>query len=385
MKRSLLAFLLIGVLLLSYGCHSAPAEQPATADEATADQPLPSETTPTEATEPTTEATEPTTEATEPTTEATEPTTEATEPTTEATEPTTAPTQPPKPTEPAKPSQSSKPSTSTTKPSTKPTETAKPKPSIKLPAGATPDEPSYTGWVEQSGQLYYYYSEGKLHTGWLSLDGDRYYFHEDGRMAIGKVKVPGSGTRYFTSTGKECILVNPWNYVPSDYSVKLSKYGDHKVAKICLADLKEMLADCKSAGNKPYVTSAYRTHDYQTKLFKNRIQRFIDQGYSRDKAEIEAAKRVAVPGTSEHELGLAVDITDSGYQNLDSKQENTGTQKWLMSNSWKYGFILRYPNGKTSVTGIIYEPWHYRYVGKELAKELHNSGLCLEEYFASLS
>ena len=80
-----------------------------------------------------------------------------------------------------------------------------------------------------------------------------------------------------------------------------------------------------------------------------------------------------------------MDIGDSSYQNLDSKQEETPAQKWLMSNSWKYAFILRYTNSKTDVTGIIYEPWHYRYVGKELAKEIHNSGLCMEEYFASLS
>ena len=239
--------------------------------------------------------------------------------------------------------------------------------------------------MKNNGKRYYYDEDGSLHTGWLMLDGERYYFHEDGTMAVGKVKVPGSGTRYFTSTGKECILVNPWNYVPDDYSVKLSSYGDYKVAKVCLNDLKEMIAGCKSAGYKAVVVSAYRSHSYQAGLFERRIQRFIDQGYSREEAEIEAAKRVAVPGTSEHELGLAMDIVDSSYQNLDSKQEETPAQKWLMSNSWKYGFILRYPNSKTDVTGIIYEPWHYRYVGKELAKEIHNSGLCMEEYFASLS
>ena len=248
----------------------------------------------------------------------------------------------------------------------------------------TPDEPNYTGWAEYDGNRYYY-SQGRIHTGWLSLDGDRYYFHEDGTMAVGKVSVPGSGTRYFTSTGKECILVNPWNYVPSDYSVKLSKYGGYKVATICLSDLKEMIADCKSDGCKPTVVSAYRTNSYQAGLYEKRVQRFMNQGYSRKKAEIEAAKRVAIPGTSEHELGLALDISDASYQNLDSKQENTDAQKWLIKNSWKYGFILRYPNGKTDVTGIIYEPWHYRYVGKELAKELHDCGLCLEEYFEQLT
>ena len=110
------------------------------------------------------------------------------------------------------------------------------------------------------------------------------------------------------------------------------------------------------------------------------MDRLIAQGYSPSDARIEAAKAVAIPGTSEHQLGLAVDIVDLRYQVLDAGQEDTATQQWLMQNSWKYGFILRYPNDKTAVTGIIYEPWHYRYVGRENAKAIYESGLCLEEY-----
>jgi LAS superfamily LD-carboxypeptidase LdcB len=374
MKRSLLALLLISLMLLSYGCSDSPEQK----------ETLPQNTMPTTDTSPTVPATEPQIEVTEPSEEATHPTEAATDPTTPATEPTTAPTepttQPPKPTtKPTQPTENTKPTVKPTKPTTKPTT-----PTTKPVITGTPDEPGYTGWAELNGNRCYY-SKGSLHTGWLSLDGDRYYFYEDGTMAVGKVKVPGSGTRYFTSTGKECILVNPWNYVPDDYSVKLSKYGDYKVAKICLNDLKEMIADCKSNGKKAVVVSAYRSHSYQEGLYERRIQRFLDQGYDYETAVIEAGKRVAVPGTSEHELGLAVDIVDVNYQNLDKKQEDTAAQQWLIANSWKYGFILRYPNEKSAVTGIIYEPWHYRYVGKELAKELHESGLCLEEYFASLT
>ena len=91
---------------------------------------------------------------------------------------------------------------------------------------------------------------------------------------------------------------------------------------------------------------------------------------------------MALPNTSKHQLGLAVDIIDAGNPVLTSEQEKTATQKWLMANSWKYGFILRYPTNKTEVTGIISEPWHYHYVGYALAKELHDSGLTLEEYSA---
>ena len=95
---------------------------------------------------------------------------------------------------------------------------------------------------------------------------------------------------------------------------------------------------------------------------------------------MEAAKAVAIPGTSEHQLGLAVDLVDANMQDLTSAQESTETQKWLMANSWRYGFIHRYPNGKTDITGIIYEPWHYRYVGKDAAQEIFNRDITLEEY-----
>ena len=89
---------------------------------------------------------------------------------------------------------------------------------------------------------------------------------------------------------------------------------------------------------------------------------------------------MAIPGTSEHQLGLAVDIVDKHSQVLDNSQADTPAQQWLMEHSWEYGFILRYPEGKSEITGIIYEPWHYRYVGKEAAAEIHELGLCLEEY-----
>ena len=89
---------------------------------------------------------------------------------------------------------------------------------------------------------------------------------------------------------------------------------------------------------------------------------------------------MAVPGTSEHESGLAADLIDESYPYLDELQEQTPTQKWLMANSWRYGFILRYPNGTTEQPGIIYEPWHYRYVGKEYAREIFRMGVTLEEY-----
>lgn len=245
--------------------------------------------------------------------------------------------------------------------------------------------PPLEGWKEIDGEQYYY-ENGQPHTGWLEQDGNRYYFHSDGTMATGKVVMPyGDEVRYFTSTGKEVILVNPWNFVPDDYSVELEEVDGYKVAAECASALKKMLKDCEEDGFSASIVSTYRTHEYQADLFQRRIDRFIAQGYDRETAQIEAAKRVAFPGTSEHELGLAIDITDSSYQTLDKKQEESPAQQWLMAHCWEYGFILRYPNEKTEVTGIIYEPWHYRYVGTELALELRDTGLCLEEYLEALT
>ena len=249
----------------------------------------------------------------------------------------------------------------------------------------SPASPLRTGWLDRNGKRYYRDENGELHTGWLELDGDRYYFYDNYSMATGCVEIPGLGKRYFASSGKEVVLVNPWNKVPEEYTVKLGSYGGYSMAEHIVDPLKQMLADCKDAGHTAIVCSAYRRHEDQIYLHNRRIQRFLDQGYSEEDAKREAARRVAVPGTSEHELGLALDIVDINYQNLTEKQETMPAQQWLMANSWKYGFILRYPNEKSEITGIIYEPWHYRYVGIELAKEIHDSGLCLEEYLQQLT
>ena len=137
---------------------------------------------------------------------------------------------------------------------------------------------------------------------------------------------------------------------------------------------------CRDAGYAPFLCSAYRTQETQQSLYDNKVQRLINSGMSEDEAKVEAAKAVAIPGTSEHQLGLAVDIVDANMQDLTDEQENTETQKWLMANSWRYGFIHRYPNDKTDITGIIYEPWHYRYVGKAAAQGIFNRDITLEEY-----
>lgn len=181
------------------------------------------------------------------------------------------------------------------------------------------------------------------------------------------------------------LLVNPWNELPEGFSVELRELGDGEaVDERAYPDLQAMLDDARAEGLSPIVCSSYRTREKQQELFVRRVGRLTAAGYSEQDAVTEAGKWVAVPGTSEHQTGLALDIISSSYQVLDRDQENTAEQRWLMENSYKYGFILRYPSDKSEITGINYEPWHYRYVGKEAAKEIYEKGLCLEEYLEYL-
>ena len=176
-------------------------------------------------------------------------------------------------------------------------------------------------------------------------------------------------------------LVNPWNPLPEGWKVELVSIGNgHKVDRTCYDDLTAMLEACKAAGLRPVVRSSYRSQATQKRLYENKVSQWKGYGYSDADARKKAATIVAPPGTSEHQMGWAVDIVDASYQVLNEKQATMPAQMWLMEHSWEYGFILRYPTNKSDVTGIIYEPWHYRYVGKDYAKAIHESGLCLEEW-----
>lgn len=181
------------------------------------------------------------------------------------------------------------------------------------------------------------------------------------------------------------VLVNKNFLIPEDYEVELKDIGSgHKIDARAYEDYTQMIADAKKEKIYIYVLSSYRTQEKQEQLFANKIQRLMAQGMTEDEARLEAATVVTLPGASEHQLGLAVDLVDSRYQKLDEKQENTKGFQWLKKHCAEYGFILRYPTSKTSITGIIYEPWHFRYVGKEAAKEIMERGITLEEYLGKV-
>ena len=227
-----------------------------------------------------------------------------------------------------------------------------------------------SGWLETDKDRYYLDENGQVTLGWLELEDVTYYFREDGTMAVGKViidEIP----RYFTSTGAYVVMVNRWNPVPEDYTADLVYYGEWRVDSSCYEDLRQMLRDC------PYsydITSAYRSEATQQYIWDKRMRNYQASGYSYSEALAMVEAYVAIPGTSEHHLGLAVDISGSD-----------AVCNWLAEHCWEYGFILRYPEGKEDITGIYYERWHFRYVGTELSLELRDLGVCMEEYMDMLT
>lgn len=172
------------------------------------------------------------------------------------------------------------------------------------------------------------------------------------------------------------ILVNKWNYIPDDYTVELTTLANGvRIDTRIYPALQKMFDSARKDNVYPIVASGYRTTEKQQSLMDEKINDYEDEGYSAAEAKEKAEAWVAIPGTSEHQLGLSVDINADGIHSTGSK-----VYEWLDENAYKYGFIHRYPSDKTDITGIINEPWHYRYVGIEAAKEIKDQGVCLEEY-----
>lgn len=172
------------------------------------------------------------------------------------------------------------------------------------------------------------------------------------------------------------ILVNKNHKIPYNYSPELIELSNgEKVDARIYPDLQKMFDDARAAGLQLFVRDGYRTGDEQKAIMNDKIAAYEAEGYSKKEAKALAKTYVAEPGTSEHELGLSVDINaESSGASQDAVYE------WLDENAYKYGFIKRYPADKTDITGIDNEPWHYRYVGYEAAKEMKEQNLCLEEY-----
>lgn len=229
------------------------------------------------------------------------------------------------------------------------------------------------GWLEIDGQRCFFNEEGfQQHAGWL-VDGEyRYYILEDGSFAVGPTVIDGN-THYFTPKGIEVILVNGENPVPDYYDRQLVNVVDyHDVDQRCHAALVRMLADCEAAGIEYTFNSAYRTMEEQITILEYRtLEHMRDFDMDFREARAKALETVAIPGTSEHHLGLAVDILGKD------------AIAWLTEHCWEYGFIVRYTQEKEGITGIVDEPWHFRYVGVEVSMDMKDTGLCLEEYLGA--
>lgn len=186
------------------------------------------------------------------------------------------------------------------------------------------------------------------------------------------------------------FLVNNYFSLPSSYSPKTVEVDGEKTFHAKAADdLNSMLDAAEKSGNQLYIVSTYRTIEYQRNLFENNVAKLKEQGMTEKEAREETARNIQKPGKSEHNTGLAADLVSAdwytSHDDLTEEFENTSEFEWLSENAYKYGFILRYPKGKEDITEITYEPWHYRYVGKENAKKIYDSGLCLEEYMQTVN
>ena len=209
-----------------------------------------------------------------------------------------------------------------------------------------------------------------------------------GEESQGQKGNPGQGAQLERDEAEgdwRLTLVNAENPMPEGREIVLASLrSGQQVDERILGPLNQMLAAAANRGLSVVVASAYRTVDRQRELYDEKVRQLVAQGFSREQAEGAAVMEVAYPGNSEHHLGLAVDLVSSRYQLMNESQSDTEENKWLRENCHEYGFVLRYPPYKTLVTGVVYEPWHFRYVGIEAAKAMTERNLALEEYLEAM-
>ncbi|MBQ5327789.1 MAG: M15 family metallopeptidase [Oscillospiraceae bacterium] len=193
----------------------------------------------------------------------------------------------------------------------------------------------------------------------------------------------------FPKDYRTLILVNPWNHIPEDYTLELETVqGNYKMDIKAAESARNLLEAAAEAGFNMQLCSAYRTIERSAYLYERKVNQYIGYGYSEEDAKVEAARWVAPPGTSEHHTGLAMDLVSAEYwgyySDLEHAYEEFDSFEWMYEHCAEFGFILRYPKDKQDITGITYEPWHYRYVGVEAAEYIMENGLCLEEYLEEI-
>ena len=171
------------------------------------------------------------------------------------------------------------------------------------------------------------------------------------------------------------ILVNNENALPNNINLNLVTFQNQKVADIIYNDLVDMYNAALKDNITLKINNAYRSKETQRQIFNDKVKTYLNEGYCEKEAQNKTALTVQKPGYSEHETGLAIDFSNEGHY-----EENEKMWNWLNHNAYKYGFILRYPKDKYTITKIEYEAWHYRYVSKKAAREIKNKNITLEEY-----
>lgn len=179
-------------------------------------------------------------------------------------------------------------------------------------------------------------------------------------------------------------LVNPWNKLPEGYSVELGTFRGFYIDKRILPNVEAMFEDAGKAGLNLKINSIYRSLADQTYAYNKKVNEYLSYGYGRKDAENKAATITARPDTSEHQTGLAIDIISEEFARTHARMTeafaDTKAYEWLSTHCYDYGFILRYKKDKTDVTGVIFEPWHYRFVGVEYAAQIKNYDGVFEEW-----
>ena len=185
------------------------------------------------------------------------------------------------------------------------------------------------------------------------------------------------------------VLVNHTSKMPDDYTFDTKECGSatavNKTLQTMACDAFLSMQKAAAAdGVTVWMQSGYRSVKYQTSLYERKTKYYLDKGYDNATAKEKAAAVVNPPGYSEHNCGLAADLNSPEHTGLDEGFEKTAAFRWLCEHAGDYGFILRYPKDAEDKTEIIYEPWHWRYVGVENAAKINASGLCFEEYIETL-
>lgn len=207
-------------------------------------------------------------------------------------------------------------------------------------------------------------------------DDDESIEQEDGEESL-------SGSAQFSADDWNLMLVNKQHPIPDNYTFATAQISSG--GKLCderiLSPLKQMVEAAARDGVSLVVCSPYRSNNRQEMLFARKVDYYLEQGYDYMESYTLASQAVTIPGSSEHEIGLALDIITDGYCSLDEGFGDTPAGRWLAQNSYKYGFVVRYLKGKEEITGIEYEPWHIRYVGVAAATVMYEEDICLEEFW----